>query len=207
MLIISSLTGRATHIGQLFYHTAMCLLAQINPQVPKDDPEMSEMKTNHAHEICAIVAHSQDRGIASAAIRCLAIGAECLTERREQEEVLEIFKRTREQTGWRVDFISKGLKEDTWKWPLEAENPRPIPQNSLGSLFPQSLHVQAPAVTLPSIFSSHGQQPPRQQMPSGIMNPMYTAADFSHPNGPYKNHYTAPSQNSNHSQNHHNNYQ
>lgn len=55
------------------------------------------------------------RGVASVALRSLAIAAECLTNRREQEEVLQIFQKIKRETGWRVDFLQKELKQ-TWGW-------------------------------------------------------------------------------------------
>ena len=179
-----SLTGRASHVGQLFYHTAMCLLAQVNPLASKEDPEMNEMMMNHANEICSIVAHSEDRGIASVAIRSLAIAAECLTERREQEEVLEIFKRVRQNTGWRVEFISKHLKEKCWCWG-EENSLQMVP---LASLFSQAM--QGPATSLPP----PPPQPARPAMPSGILNPLLRSADFNYPNHPYQEYYKPPSQ-------------
>jgi len=51
------LIKRATIVGRLFYHTAMCLLAQINPLMSKDAQEMNKMQMHHAHLICGIVAH------------------------------------------------------------------------------------------------------------------------------------------------------
>jgi hypothetical protein len=167
----------------------MCLLAQINPLASKEDPEMNEMMMNHANEICSIVAHSQDRGIASVAIRSLAIAAECLTDRQEQEEVLQIFKRVRLNTGWRVEFISKQLKEKCWGWMDEEtrHHMATTQANSLTSIINQQ-GLQAPVTSLPP--------PPPQPMslPSGIMNPLLKTADFKNPNHPYQQYYQPPSQ-------------
>lgn len=55
------LIKRTTVIARLFFHTAMCLLAQINPIMAKEAPEMHEMEQHHAHMICGIVAHVKDR--------------------------------------------------------------------------------------------------------------------------------------------------
>ncbi len=46
----------------------------------------------------------------SVALRSLAIAAECLVIRREQEEVLEIFEKIRKETGWKVGFLNKELR-------------------------------------------------------------------------------------------------
>jgi hypothetical protein len=117
MLKIFRLIKRATIVGRLFYHTAMCLLPQINPLMSKDTEEMRQMQLNHAHQICGITAHVKDRGVASVALRSLAIAAECLVVRREQEEVLDIFEKIRKETGWKVGFLNKELKT---KWGSRA---------------------------------------------------------------------------------------
>lgn len=54
-------------------------------------------------------------GVASVAIRSLAHAAEVLTERKEQEEVLTIFDKINKETGWRIGFVYKELKEK-WGW-------------------------------------------------------------------------------------------
>ena len=61
-------------------------------------------------------------GVASVAIRALAHAAEVLTDRREQEEVLQIFDKINKETGWRIGFVYKELKE-RWGW-----NEEPSPQ-------------------------------------------------------------------------------
>lgn len=181
------LTGRAAPVGQLFYHTAMCLLAQINPYASKDTPDMNSMMINHAHEICSIVAHSKDRGIASVAIRSLAIAAECLTVRQEQEECLEVFENIKRKTGWRIGFINEELKQK-WGWLEEPQQQMP-PFYTMMSQAPStsSLPPPPPQVTRPAV-------------PSGILNPLLKTADFSHPNHPYQQHYQPPSQQSHQAQ-------
>ena len=54
------LIKRSTIIARLFYHTAMCLLAQINPN-PMMSDEMHQLEHYHAHQICGITAHVNDR--------------------------------------------------------------------------------------------------------------------------------------------------
>lgn len=61
-------------------------------------------------------------GVASVALRSLAHAAEVLTDRREQEEVLQIFDKINKETGWRIGFVYKELKEK-WGW-----NEEPSPQ-------------------------------------------------------------------------------
>ncbi|KAG4424700.1 hypothetical protein IFR04_002233 [Cadophora malorum] len=179
------LIKRATIVGRLFYHTAMCLLAQINPLMSKDAQEMNKMQMHHAHLICGIVAHVKDRGVASVALRSLAIAAECLVARREQDEVLEIFEKIRKETGWKVGFIGKELKAK-WGWPSEdAQQPPQVSQTSLGQFYPAT--TQAPATSLPP-----APPPPRPAIPSGILNPLLAKADFSLPNHPYQQYYQPP---------------
>lgn len=60
-------------------------------------------------------------GVASVAIRSLAHAGEVLTDRREQEEVMRIFEKINKETGWRIGFVYKELKEK-WGW---AEEPSP----------------------------------------------------------------------------------
>jgi hypothetical protein len=116
------LIKRCAIVARLFYHTAMVIMAQINPY---QNEEMQEMALNHAHQVCGIAAHVKDRGVASVALRSLAIAAECLADRREQEEVLEIFTKIKKETGWRVNFVLKELRE-RWGW----EVPEPLIQSA-----------------------------------------------------------------------------
>ncbi|KAK2624540.1 hypothetical protein QTJ16_006490 [Diplocarpon rosae] len=190
------LIKRATIVGRLFYHTAMCLLAQINPLLAKDTEEMNTMQMRHAHLICGIVAHVKDRGVASVALRSLAIAAECLNSRREQDEVLEIFEKIRKETGWKVGFISKELKT-RWGWPSDdAQPPPPLPQSStsLGQFLPAT---PASTTSLPP-----APPPARPAIPSGILNPLLAKADFSLPNHPYQQYYQPPSQAHQHANSH-----
>ena len=120
---------RTSVVGRLLYNTGMVLLAQINPMAtPSGSPhvpsngmpaptqaDLSELERYHAHQICGTVAHVKDRGVASIALRCLHHAAECLTSRREQEEVLEILTRIHKETGWRINFIPEGLMK-RWGW-------------------------------------------------------------------------------------------
>ena len=84
--------------------------------------------TPHTLIICTC-SHVTLRGVASVALRSLAIAAECLTVRREQEEVLSIFERIRKHTGWRVDYVKTELPQ-RWGW---AEVPTPTTGTSNAS--------------------------------------------------------------------------
>lgn len=58
------LIKRTSIVARLFYHTAMCLLAQINPSQNPEEPEMKQLQTRHATFICGISAHVKDRYVA-----------------------------------------------------------------------------------------------------------------------------------------------
>ena len=190
----------------------MCLLARINPALPVTSPEMHEMQTTHSHDLCGIVAHVKDRGVASVALRSLAIAAECLVSRREQEEVLQIFDRIRKETGWRVAFLHKELKEK-WGWhDEEAFQQQQQQQQQQAQQQQVQQQQQQQSQQMPSSVMNHGlpgfgfaQQsggsslPPAppiktQGPPQGIVNPLLSKADFSAPKHPYQNYWVPPLQ-------------
>ena len=156
------------------------------------------------------------RGVASVAIRSLAHAAECLTDRREQEEVLEIFRKINRETGWRIAFVFKELK-DKWGWQEETPQQQQMQQqvqqqqaqalapvdamsqqqSVLQSAAPMQNYPQYPATMQsvappPAPATVQQPAPARQRMPSGIMNPINANADFTMPSHPYQNVYVAP---------------
>lgn len=66
------LIKRTTIVARLFYHTAMTLLAQINPIMSKEVDEMRDMQHRHANQTCGIVAHVKDRYVGSLRARNLS---------------------------------------------------------------------------------------------------------------------------------------
>lgn len=182
------LIKRTSIVARMFYHTGMCLLAQTHPVLSTRTPEMHDLQQSHAHDLCGIVAHNKDRGVASVAIRSLAIAAECLVLRREQEEVLDIFDRIQKETGWRTGFLHKELKEK-WGWNNEEQYQQQQHQNMSAPMLPlqtfqyQSSNLPQPPPPPPSLKPG-----PRQ----GIINPILRSADFSAPTHPYQSHYVAP---------------
>lgn len=152
---------------------------------------MRTMQLHHAHQICGIVAHVKDRGVASVALRSLAIAAECLVVRREQEEVLKVFEKIRAETGWKVGFLNKELKVK-WGWQEDAvQQPPMVSQqpNSLSQFFPNATQAPPPQAATASLPPA----PPRPSaVSSGIANPLLKTADFSLPNHPYQHHYQPP---------------
>ncbi|MCJ1234791.1 hypothetical protein MMC14_002754 [Varicellaria rhodocarpa] len=191
---------RTTVVARLFYHTAMCLLPQIHPMLSISEvQEMHEMQMSHSRQICGIVAHVKDRGVASVALRCLAIAAECLNVRREQEEVLTMFEKIQHETGWRVDFLRPELKKK-WGWDAEEnfQQPPQQPQMPPAVMSTQPMYdfYQQQTTSLPPAPTI----PPVPAIPRGIVNPLMRTADFNAPTHPYQNYYVAPSQH------HHNNH-
>jgi len=193
------LIKRTTIVARLFYHTAMCLLTRINPILPISSPEMHELQTSHSHDLCGIVAHVKDRGVASVAIRSLAIAAEGLVSRREQDEVLTIFDKIRKETGWRVAFLHKELKEK-WGWHNEEEAFQQQQQQQQQ----QNQQMQAGLMQMPGFgfqpqsSASGSSLPPAPPTvmakgpPQGIVNPLLSKADFSAPKHPYQNYWVPP---------------
>ncbi|KAK7554356.1 hypothetical protein IWX50DRAFT_561402 [Phyllosticta citricarpa] len=191
------LIKRTTIVARLFYHTALCLLAQTHPALSRETDEMRELMVRNSQLICGIVAHVKDRGVASVALRSLAIAAECLATRREQEEVLQILDKIRQETGWRVGFINTELKKQ-WGWQDDLSLSSPASMQFQGAVQPQitTIPMSLPSAPAPppsagsvSSSTSNGSRP---RLPSGILNPMLTAADFSLPQHPYQNYYVAP---------------
>lgn len=185
------LIKRSAIVARLFYHTAMVLLAQLNPWMTRMSEEMHETVMSHSHQICGIAAHVKDRGVASVALRSLAIAAECLTVRREQEEILVIFQKITKETGWRVGFVYKELKI---KWGWEAPDPPPQPTSLLQSAM---LHQNPPPPTQYNQYQRQQQQqqaPPPRKLPH-LVNPLISATHFSSDSHPYHPHYvSAPPQ-------------
>lgn len=152
------LIKRSAIVGRLFYHTAMCLLAQINPLKPpvrhgRDDDEIRTVQLHHAHQVCGIVAHTKDHGVASVAIRSLAIAGSVLNEPREQYEVLDILQTIYHRTGWNLKRVESELKR-AWGW----EPPEPLGMG--GSSGPGSAaglaHHPGPAQPVPIAPASRG---------------------------------------------------
>ncbi|EMD95759.1 hypothetical protein COCC4DRAFT_156489 [Bipolaris maydis ATCC 48331] len=201
------LIKRASIIARLFYHTSLVLLAQINPVQAASEPEMWAMLEQNSKFICGISAHVKDRGVASVALRSLAIAAEPLTDRREQEEVLQIFDKIRQETGWRVGFVNTELKQK-WGWDTPQNQdqsqqqplpPPPPPQqqqqlngqiqdgNVMYQQQPQMVVQQMSQVSLAPVPAPAPAPAPRRP-PTGFGNPLLVA-DFSMPQHPYQAHY------------------
>lgn len=108
------------------------------------------------------------RGVASVALRSLAIAAEVLIVRREQEEVFQIFDKIKKETGWRIGSIVDELKEK-WGWGEDAapnlhqQQYRPQQNMQDGGLPPPQQQQQP---SLPSALMPQAAPLPPQQMQS-----------------------------------------
>ncbi|KAH9882117.1 hypothetical protein J1614_001289 [Plenodomus biglobosus] len=198
------LIKRASIIARLFYHTSLVLLAQINPIQGPNEPEMWNMLEQNSKFICGISAHVKDRGVASVALRSLAIAGECLTDRREQEEVLQIFDKIRQETGWRVGFVNTELKQK-WGWDTpqgqeqqqqqqqrQQQQSQDQQQQLNGRMQDNSMVFQQQTPMVVPQQMAQVTMPPAQPVairrPTGFGNPLLVA-DFSMPQHPYQTHY------------------
>ncbi|KAK1831842.1 hypothetical protein QBC39DRAFT_257957 [Podospora conica] len=159
---------RPAVLGRLLYHTAMCLLTQLNPVEGPDSADNRISARHHAHHACGIAAHTRDPGVASGAIRCLVLCAGVLTDRAEQEEVLAILGRTARETGWNLARAVGGLKEG-WGWEGEWQ------QGAEG----------AGTRLAPIVGGAAGSTLP-------VVNPLLVNADFGLPGHPYQAVYEPP---------------
>ncbi|KAI1332403.1 hypothetical protein F5Y16DRAFT_407639 [Xylariaceae sp. FL0255] len=181
------LLKRAAVIGRLYYHMALCILAQVNPTASKDSEESLATQQHHAHQVCGIVAHTKDRGVASVSIRSIALVAEILTERAEQEEVASILQRIADETGWRLAVVIQPLKKH-WGWDGEIDYLSTPPSNEWGArILSRRSQGQIPMTTMPQ--ATQPVVAPRPMRPG--INPL-SFADFSHPLHPYQGNYEPP---------------
>ena len=134
------------------------------------------------------------------AIRALAIAGECITSRREQDEILRIFDKIHQETGWRIAFVIKELKK-TWGWlddeatsaaAAAAMQPHVSPQQHLAhQLAPLALHA-SPMQAFPQVTLQQVQSLAATSMPTmRPRNPLL--ADFALGQHPYQSWYVAPS--------------
>lgn len=165
----------------------MCVVAQNNPMFPMPNPEMASLLHDHAHQICGIVAHVKDRGVASIALRSLALAGETLVQRDEQEEVIRIFEKVQKETGWNVTYVMKELR-DKWGWISEEQMLRD--QMTFNQFAGANANMSTAGQGLQGGQQQQSQQPPK--MIGGILNPLLARADFSLPNHPYQAYYQPP---------------
>lgn len=193
---------------------SQCLLAQINPILPKDSEEARASQLHHAHQVCGIVTHTDDRGVASVSIRSLAIVAEVLTDRAEQDEVVATLEKIDRETGWKLGAVVKNL-ERVWGWGektgamglaaqfLSGPGPQATTTTTMQQRHKEKSHTQhqqtstppGPAAQLmPGPAQAQGPKPPvAAPRPIRLSGNPLNCADFSLPNHPYQNWYEPPS--------------
>jgi hypothetical protein len=181
------LVKRTSIVARLFYHTCLVLLAQVNPIQSSNEPDMWTMIEQNSKFICGISAHVKDRGVASVALRSLAIAGECLTDRREQEEILQIFDKIRQETGWRIGFVNTELKT---KWGWDAQDQQQANGHAQDAAAYQQQQAHQAQVVVQQQMQPPPTQPPiiRPRPPPGFGNPLLVA-DFNMPQHPYQSHY------------------
>ncbi|KAF4447103.1 hypothetical protein F53441_9334 [Fusarium austroafricanum] len=183
---------REATIGQLLFHTAHCILSQTHPiEFVTSSERLRFLQLHHAYQVCGIVAHTTDKGVATVAIRCLAIAAAVLTNPTEQDEVLEILDRFNSTNGWRLGAIETELKKE-WGWErVKLPTSSPKTENSqdsgISAARRASMSLTPSRILTPPAMSSVGTKTP--------VNPL-SFADFKLPNHPYQNWYEPPSRSS-----------
>ncbi|KGO63844.1 Protein of unknown function DUF3468 [Penicillium italicum] len=169
------LVNRSAIVSRLFYYASRILLAKTHPFQSEFDQDMRKMKLNHAYEMCGLIAHTKDRGVADISFYFLTLAAECLETREAQEEVLGIFDTITKVTGRSAEPIKNDLKQ-LWSW-AEA-HPHTVTPAQMHS------HFYEPDPAL-SISNHQGSSP-------SLHNPLLTAGDFSLENHPYQGYYVPP---------------
>lgn len=182
----------------------------MNPREAKDTRDNQQLQLHHAHQVCGIVAHTKDRGIASVAIRSVAIAGCVLQDTDEQEEVLQLLTTINNETGWRLGKVHQELrsawaKNKASKDVIQLAAPQHNQQRQMQTQMP---NLQAPADTGPSspaagpLMASMPQLPvstapalapaPVVAVPRPVVNPLLSQADFTLPNHPYQQWYRQP---------------
>ncbi|KAF4956159.1 hypothetical protein FGADI_3970 [Fusarium gaditjirri] len=162
---------------------------------PLESPASSErlrfLQLQHAYQVCGIVAHTTDKGVAIVATRCLAIAAAVLKNPNEQDEVLEILDRFNSTNGWRLGAIEMELKRE-WGWErMKMPTSSPKTENSqdsgISATRRASMSLTPSRILTPPVMGPVGTKTP--------VNPL-SFADFRLPNHPYQNWYEPPSRSS-----------
>ncbi|KAI0482960.1 hypothetical protein GGR56DRAFT_663633 [Xylariaceae sp. FL0804] len=190
---------RAAVVGQLYYHTAQCILAQVNPTEPRSAPGARRAALHHARQVCGIVAHAEDRGVASVSIRSLAIVAEVLADGAEQREVAATLERIDRETGWKLAGVVAGLKR-TWGWGGAAAAGDGRKKSILGGGVGQQQQTSTNPTPLAAAAAMPVTSTPAPTLPLAAPRPIrvnpLSFADFSLPNHPYREWYEPPNRSS-----------
>ncbi|CAG7921277.1 unnamed protein product [Penicillium olsonii] len=165
------LTNRSAIIARLIYHITRILLANTHPLQSELNDEMQKLRHTHAHDLCGLVAHAKDRGIADIAIHCLVIAAECLEAPEAQHEALDLLDAMTKITGSSIDPIREDLKQ-VWSW-VHAH-----PHTVVPSDMHHTFYALDPSLAMPES--------------ANLNNPLLDTGDFSMENHPYQGFYVPP---------------
>ncbi|TWU79060.1 hypothetical protein ED733_008598 [Metarhizium rileyi] len=80
-------------LGRIFYHTAQCILAQVNPiESSQQSPEMKELQQHHARQVMGIVASDRGRSVMTIALQAVNVAFLSLVDPDEREEASSILQ-------------------------------------------------------------------------------------------------------------------
>ncbi|KAJ5817898.1 hypothetical protein N7447_007906 [Penicillium robsamsonii] len=169
------LVNRSAIVSRLFYHACRIMLAKTHLSQSEFDEDMRKMQRSHAHEICGLIAHTTDRGVADISLYFLVLAAECLETRGAQDQVLGIFDTITKVTGRSAEPIKNDLKQ-IWSW--ADAHPHTVTPAQMQNHF----YELDPSL---SISNHPGSSP-------SLHNPVLTTGDFSLENHPYRGYYVPP---------------
>ncbi|KAJ5932175.1 hypothetical protein N7516_006664 [Penicillium verrucosum] len=169
------LANRSAIVSRLFYHASRILLAKSHPFQSGLDENMRKMQRSHAHEMCGLIAHTTDQGVADISLYFLVLAAECLDTRAAQEEVLGIFDTITKVTGSSAEPIKNDLKQI---WSRTDDRPHTVTPAQIHNHF----YELDPSLSI----SNHPGSSPSPN------NPLLTAGDFSLESHPYQAYYVPP---------------
>jgi hypothetical protein len=107
--------SKQAHAGQLFYHTAMCLLSMLHPTISLRSTRFHRLGLDHSRMICGMVAHGHRTGLPAALTVPLRIAAEILKLPAERKEVTVIFREISKSYRCDMDGLLEDL-EECWAW-------------------------------------------------------------------------------------------
>ena len=201
----SRLIKRPALLGRLLYHTGQCLLAQTNPLEPAGtSEEMRMLQLHHAHQICGIVAHAQDRSMWTVAGCAMEIAAPSLVDTQEQDEAVRILGGINARGNWILTEVEQKLRRswdqervrrqahmvESASVKRESETPMEEPRATAGSVHtPETSAWMRSRAS--SSFSSRVAMPATDPVtPPTVSRDLVDAlrsADFRNPTHPYQN--------------------
>lgn len=157
--------------------------------------EMRALQLHHAQQVCGIVAHTDNKGILTVAIRSLALVSPVLTDEHEREEVISLLAVIQARRGWYLGNMEAELQAS---WRLsDSQNTQTRADESRARVWTQ----QGISFAASSVGTKLHGEPATLNMTASILprvdgecrhfNPL-GSADFNLPNRPYQNWYEKP---------------